>query len=91
MNLFSNYLFAALEMQAETGIELNLLWHHLLLAVVFSVVGVIVFGISLLILEKLTPFSMVKEISEEHNIAVAIVVAAIVFGISIIIGASILG
>ena len=64
---------------------------HLVAALVFSVLGVLVFALCLFMTEKLTPFSLVKEIGEDNNVAVAIVVAAIVLGMSIIIGASILG
>ena len=75
----------------ETANNWELLGQHLIAAIVFSVVGVIVFFASLLLMEKLTPFSIIKEIGEEHNMAVAIIVGAIVLGIAIIIAASVLG
>jgi len=70
---------------------MQLLGAHLIAAVVFSLVGIVVFFLSLLVMEKLTPFSIIKEIEEEHNQALAIIVGAIVLGISIIIAAAILG
>jgi putative membrane protein len=70
---------------------LDLLGVHLLAAIVFSVVGVIVFFACLLLMEKLAPFSIIKEIGEEHNTALGIIVGAMVLGISIIIAAAILG
>jgi uncharacterized membrane protein YjfL (UPF0719 family) len=42
-------------------------------------------------MEKLTPFSIVKEIIDEHNVALSVIMGSIVIGISIIIAASILG
>lgn len=72
-------------------IGLNVLLEHLIAASVFSLVGVIVFIGCLVLTEKLTPFSIIHEIGEEHNIAVSIVVAAIVLGMSMIIAASIQG
>ena len=69
----------------------DLMGQHLLAAIVFSIVGVIVFFASLLLMEKLTPFSIIKEIGEEHNMAVAIIVGAMVLGIAIIIAAAVLG
>ena len=69
----------------------SLLLQHLLAVVVFSVVGVVVFALSLFCIEKLTPFSILKEIGEEQNVAVAVLVGSIVLGISLIVGASILG
>ena len=42
-------------------------------------------------MEKLTPFSVVKEIEEDQNVALAVIVGAVVLGISIIIAAAIVG
>ncbi|MGI9471976.1 MAG: DUF350 domain-containing protein [Rubripirellula sp.] len=64
---------------------------HLFAAIVFSIVGIVVFFLVLLLMDKVTPFSIIKEIIEEHNQAVATIVAAIVVGISLIIAAAILG
>ncbi|TWU15835.1 DUF350 domain-containing protein [Allorhodopirellula heiligendammensis] len=70
---------------------LDLLLEHLIAASVFSMMGVIVFIGCLILTEKLTPFSIIHEIGEEHNLAVSIVVAAIVLGMSMIIAAAIQG
>ena len=75
----------------ETTDSWTLLFVHLVAAIVFSLVGVVVYFAMLLLMEKLTPFSIVKEIGDEHNTAVAIIIGAIVLGISIIIAAAILG
>ncbi|MGV3485256.1 MAG: DUF350 domain-containing protein [Planctomycetaceae bacterium] len=77
--------------QAEPQSSMSLLGQHLIAAVVFSVVGVIVFFVCLLLMEKLAPFSIIKEIGEEHNEALGTIVGAMVLGISIIIAAAILG
>ena len=58
-------------------------------AVVFSFLGVLIFWVSFLIIDKLTPYSLWKEIIEEHNIALAIIVGAMSLGICLIIAASI--
>lgn len=58
-------------------------------ALLFAVLGVIFLTISLLIWEKLTPFNMWKEIVEEHNTALAIVVGLTSLGIAIIIAAAV--
>ncbi len=77
--------------QEEAASTMHLLGEHLLAALLFSVVGVVVFSVCLLVLDKITPFSIIKEIGEEHNQAVALIVSAIVIGVSIIIAASIIG
>ena len=85
--LQSSWLLA----QAEAPSQLSVLGGHLLAVVVFSVIGIVAFIGGLFLVEKLTPFSLNQEILEEHNTAVAIVLGAIIIGISLIIAASVLG
>ncbi|MEW5977544.1 MAG: DUF350 domain-containing protein [Acidobacteriota bacterium] len=58
-------------------------------AIVFAFLGVLIFWISFLIIDKLTPYQLWKEIIEEHNTALAIIVGAMSLGICIIIAAAI--
>ena len=58
-------------------------------AVVFAFLGVIIFWVSFLVIDKLTPYHLWKEIVDEHNFALAIVVGAMSLGICIIIAAAI--
>lgn len=58
-------------------------------AIVFSFLGVFIFWVSFRLIDRLTPYLLWKEIIEEHNIALAIVVGAVSLGICIIIAASI--
>ena len=67
------------------------LWVHLLAAVVFSLVGVAVLAICFLLMNKLSPFSIKKEIEEDHNVALAVIMGAVIIGMSIIIAAAIQG
>ena len=67
------------------------LWMHLLAAVVFSLVGIAVLGICFCLMNKLSPFSIKKEIEEDQNVALAVIMGAVIIGMSIIIGAAILG
>lgn len=64
---------------------------NLLNAVVYAFLGVVIFGVSFLILDVLTPYKLSKEIIDEHNSALAIVIGAISLGICIIIAAAIHG
>jgi uncharacterized membrane protein YjfL (UPF0719 family) len=61
----------------------------LLNALVFALLGIVLFVISFAILDKLTPGSLWKEIIEEHNMALAIVVGAASIGMCIIIAAAV--
>lgn len=61
-------------------------------ALVFSIIGVVIFWLSFLVIDKVTPaYNLWKELVEEKNIAVAIVVAAMCLGIAIIVAASVHG
>lgn len=60
-------------------------------SIVFSVVGLVMLGIGFYAYDKLTPWRLWKEIIDEHNIALAVIVAAMVLGISNIIASSITG
>ena len=58
---------------------------------IFTAFGLIVFGIAYFIILKATPFSIRKEIEDDQNVALAVVIGAIIIGISIIIAAAIQG
>jgi putative membrane protein len=64
---------------------------HLVAAFVFAIIGLIFFAIAFFIIAKVTPFSIRKEIEEDHNTALAIVLASIILGMAIIIGMAITG
>jgi uncharacterized membrane protein YjfL (UPF0719 family) len=58
---------------------------------IFTAFGLLVFAIAYVIILKATPFSVRKEIEEDQNIALAVVIGAIIIGIAIIIAAAIQG
>jgi uncharacterized membrane protein YjfL (UPF0719 family) len=62
---------------------------YVLNAVVFSFLGVLIFWVCFKMMDRLTPYLLWKEIIEEHNTALAIVVGALSLGICLIIAASI--
>lgn len=70
---------------------LSVLIGHLIAAVLFSAMGLVVFGGALWLANRLAPFSLRKELEEDQNTAVAIIIGAIMIGISIIIAAAIHG
>jgi uncharacterized membrane protein YjfL (UPF0719 family) len=65
------------------------LMQHLLAALVYALLGIVIFVLSFVILDRLTPGSLWKEIMDEHNTALAVLSGAIAIGISIIIAAAI--
>ncbi len=58
-------------------------------AVVFAFIGIVVFTIFFVVLDKLTPYHLWKEIVQEHNTALAILVGALSIGICIIIASAV--
>ena len=60
-------------------------------SILFALVGVLVFWLSFLIIDKITPYDLWREIVEKQNKALAMVVAAMILGISIIVAAAIHG
>ena len=60
-------------------------------SILFALVGVLVFWLSFLIIDKITPYDLWREIVEKQTKALAMVVAAMSLGISIIVAAAIHG
>ena len=59
--------------------------------VVFTVFGLIAFVLAFTIIVKATPFSIRKELEEDQNVAIAVVIGAVIIGIAMIVAAAILG
>ena len=60
-------------------------------SIVFALIGVIVFWISFIVIDKITPYNLWEEIVEKQNMALGMVVAAMSLGISLIVAAAIHG
>lgn len=59
--------------------------------IIFVAIGLIVFLIAFLIVVLVAPFSVKKEIEEDHNTALAIIIGALIIGIAMIIASAIQG
>jgi uncharacterized membrane protein YjfL (UPF0719 family) len=59
--------------------------------VIFVAIGLVVFAIAFFIVVLVTPFSVKKEIEDDQNIALAVIIGAVIIGIAMIIGAAIHG
>lgn len=58
-------------------------------ALVFALVGILIFVAAFFILDKLTPYHLWTEIVHEHNMALAILIGALSLGLCLIIAAAI--
>ena len=63
----------------------------LLGSAVFALLGVLVFWLSFVVIDKITPYNLWEEIVEKQNLALGLVVAAMSLGICIIVAAAIHG
>lgn len=65
--------------------------HTFLFTLVYTIFGLLMFGVAFWIIVQLTPFSIRKEVEEDQNIALAILIGAVMLGLAIIIAATIHG
>ena len=61
----------------------------LLNALIYAMLGIVIFLFAFTIIDKMTPFHLWKEIVEDKNIALAILIGAISLGMCIIIAAAV--
>jgi putative membrane protein len=66
------------------------LWRLMLDAALFGLAGIVLLIIGYYLWELITPYNLRREIHENRNIAVAIVVAAFIIGMAIVIAASLI-
>jgi uncharacterized membrane protein YjfL (UPF0719 family) len=64
---------------------------HLVAALVFALIGLIFFAVAFVIMTRAMPFSVRKEIEEDQNTALAIIMGSVILGIALIIGMAIQG
>jgi uncharacterized membrane protein YjfL (UPF0719 family) len=64
---------------------------YILNALLYSVLGILIFVVAFVILDKLTPYALWKEIVEDRNVALAILLGAMSLGMCIIIAAAVHG
>ena len=58
-------------------------------SILYAIVGVLIFYITFVIIDKLTPYDLWLEIVEKQNVALGLVVAAMSLGICVIVAAAI--
>jgi putative membrane protein len=60
-------------------------------SILYALIGVAIFWLSFLVIDKITPYNLWEEIVEKHNVALGIVVGAMSLGICIIVAAAVHG
>ena len=82
-------LLTALPGYGMIFIELDKLWPLLENTIIFVALGIVVFALAFLIVVLVAPFSVKKEIEDDQNTSLAIIIGSIIIGIAIIIAAAI--
>ena len=57
----------------------------------FSLVGIVLFALAFFIIVKIAPFSTRKEIEEDQNVALAILIGSVIIGIAMIVASAVHG
>jgi len=63
--------------------------HNALAAVIFAIIGVVLFIVAFMIFDKLTPGSLWKELIEDQNTAIGVLMGAVAIALAIIIAAAV--
>lgn len=72
-------------------VKLEEIWNVIEATVIFVAIGLIVFTVAFLIVVLVAPFSVKKEIEDDQNTSLAIIIGSIIIGIALIIAAAIQG
>lgn len=56
--------------------------------VIYAVLGMIIFGVAFAVFNKLMPFSVRKEIEEDQNTSLGIIIGSFLIGLAMIIASS---
>lgn len=76
---------------ASEGLSVSSLVRGVVGSLVYSTVGLVMFAVAFLIINKAVPFSIRKEIEDDQNTSLGIVIAAVILGIAMIVSAAVHG
>ena len=67
---------------------LDLKPYMILSTVIYAVLGMVIFGVAFAIFNKLMPFSVRKEIEEDQNTSLGIIIGSFLIGLALIISSA---
>jgi uncharacterized membrane protein YjfL (UPF0719 family) len=62
---------------------------NVLNAIIFAAIGIVIFAGAFVVIDKVTPYNLWKEIVQEHNTALALLLGTMSIGICIIIASAV--
>jgi len=89
--MLSDSTILALQTTYAFAIPLEGLGPVLITTLIFVLLGLLVFALAFLIIVKASPFSVRKELADDQNVALAIVIGSVIIGSAIIVAAAIHG
>ncbi len=84
-----NFILASL--MPAMVVEMDKLLPVLLTTVIFVAIGLVVFAVAFAIVVLVAPFSVKKEIEDDQNTSLAIIIGSVIIGIALIISSAIQG
>ncbi|HEX8845300.1 MAG TPA: DUF350 domain-containing protein [Pyrinomonadaceae bacterium] len=72
-------------------VPMEQLMNLIVTTLVFAVIGILLFALAFFIIVKVSPFSARREIEEDQNVALAILISSVIIGIAIIVASAIHG
>jgi putative membrane protein len=60
----------------------------MLSTVIYAVIGMVIFGVAFAVFNKLMPFSVRKEIEEDQNTSLGIIIGSFLIGLALIISSA---
>ena len=84
-------LDAKLASTAVFMVPMNQMVDLIIETLAFTLIGLLLFAIAFWIIVKVSPFSIRKELEDDQNIALGIVIASVIIGIAMIVSAAIHG
>jgi putative membrane protein len=65
------------------------LLRNMLAATIFALLGIVIFILAFVVVDRVTPYNLWKEIVEEKNVALAVLLGAASIGICVIIASAV--
>jgi putative membrane protein len=69
--------------------DFNQILHAVVSSIIFSLIGMVMFALAMWIVSKVLPFSLRKEIEEDQNTSLGIVLGCLIIGLSLVLSSAI--
>ncbi len=71
------------------GLDFSKIIGNITVSLIYVLIGVVVFAIAFFLMTKVAPFSIRKEIEEDQNTSLGVLMGSVIIGLAIIIAAAI--